>query len=91
MDKVKAYFDRIGLTLPEHIVCDGALLKKIQYAHCTTIPYENLDIIRNIPLSLEEDDLFEKIVINQANRLVRLSAPSREDLMKIQREDVEVV
>ena len=64
MDKVKAYFDRIGLTLPEHIVCDGALLKKIQYAHCTTIPYENLDIIRNIPLSLEEDDLFEKIVVN---------------------------
>ena len=36
-------------------------------------------------------NLFEKIVINQANRLVRLSAPSREDLMKIQREDVEVV
>ena len=64
MDKVKAYFDRIGLEMPEHIVCDGALLKKIQYAHCTTIPYENLDIIRNIPLSLEEDDLFEKIVVN---------------------------
>ena len=36
-------------------------------------------------------NLFEKIVINQANRLVRLAAPSREDLMKIQREDVEVV
>ena len=36
-------------------------------------------------------NLFEKIVINQANRLVRLFAPSREDLMKIQREDVEVV
>ncbi len=36
-------------------------------------------------------NLFEKIVINQANRLVRLSAPSREDLMKIQQEDVEVV
>lgn len=36
-------------------------------------------------------NLFEKIVMNQANRLVRLSAPSREDLMKIQREDVEVV
>ena len=32
MDKVKAYFERIGLEMPEHIVCDGTLLKKIQEA-----------------------------------------------------------
>ena len=52
MEKVKKYFERIGLELPEQIVPDSALLKKLQFAHCTTVPYENLDILRQIPLSL---------------------------------------
>jgi N-hydroxyarylamine O-acetyltransferase len=60
--KVAAYLKRIGLEMPETVVPDFALLKQLQFAHCTTVPYENLDIIRGIPLSLNEDDLFEKIV-----------------------------
>ena len=63
MEKVKAYFKRIGLEMPETIVPDSSLLKKLQFAHCTTVPYENLDIIRGIPLSLDPDDLYEKIVV----------------------------
>ena len=59
---VKKYFDRIGLELPESIVPDSALLKKLHLAHCTAVPYENLDMIRGIPTSLEEDSLFQKIV-----------------------------
>ena len=61
-EKVKKYFERMGLELPEQIVPDSALLRELQFAHCTHIPYENLDIIRGIPLSLDVDDLYKKIV-----------------------------
>ncbi len=63
MEKVEQYLARIGLEMPEKIVPNAELLKKLQYAHCTTVPYENLDILRGVPLSLEIDDLFEKIVV----------------------------
>ena len=63
MEKVKKYCERIGLELPEQIVPDSALLKKLQFAHCTTVPYENLDILRQIPLSLEPEALYEKVVV----------------------------
>ena len=59
---VAAYFERIGLERPGAIVPDSALLRKLQYAHCTTVPYENLDMIRGIPTSLDPDALFDKIV-----------------------------
>ena len=64
MEKVKvaSYFKRIGLEMPETIVPDSALLKQLEFAHCTTVPYENLDIIRGVPLSLDENDLFDKVV-----------------------------
>ena len=59
---VKKYFDRLGLELPETIVPDSELLRKIHLAHCCRVPYENLDMIRSIPTSLEEDALYQKIV-----------------------------
>lgn len=61
---VKAYFDRIGLPMPEKLVPDSALLRALQFAHCTAVPYENLDMMRGIPTSLEPDALFQKIVVN---------------------------
>ena len=61
-EKCKAYFARLGLPFPDVITPDAALLAQIQYAHCTRVPYENLDILRGVPLSLEPDALFEKIV-----------------------------
>lgn len=62
-EKVSAYFKRIGLEMPDEITADGELLAKLHYAHCTTVPYENLDIIRHIPLSLDTDDLYRKVVV----------------------------
>lgn len=60
--KVEKYFKRIGLEMPETIVPDGELLKKLHFAHCTTVPYENLDIIRGIPLRLDDEGLYQKVV-----------------------------
>ena len=60
--KVEKYFKRIGLEMPETIVPNGELLKKLHFAHCTTVPYENLDIIRSIPLRLDDEGLYQKVV-----------------------------
>lgn len=64
MDKtrVSAYFKRIGLEFDENEPRDARLLKKLQYAHVTTVPYENTEIVDGHPLSLETDDLFRKVV-----------------------------
>ncbi len=37
-------------------------LRAMQYAHLLSVPYENLDIVRGVPLSLDTDALYEKIV-----------------------------
>ena len=66
MNKVQLYFNRIGLDLDiNNLTKDYELLKQIQYAHVTHIPYENLDILDGIPLNLENEALFEKIIVNQ--------------------------
>lgn len=67
MNKLQAqrYIERIGL--PSEFVDripDEDLLNALQYAHVTNVPYENLDILDNIPLKLDEDSLYEKIVEN---------------------------
>lgn len=59
---VRKYFARIGLEMPEAIVPNSELLCRLHFAHCTTVPYENLDMMRGIPTSLEEESLFRKIV-----------------------------
>lgn len=59
---VKKYFDRIGLEMPEDLTPDSELLRKLHLAHCTAVPYENLDMIRGVPTSLEADALYRKIV-----------------------------
>ena len=61
-EKCAAYFERLVLSLPDPLIPDSALLHQIQYAHCTRIPYENLDILRGTPLSLDYERLFDKIV-----------------------------
>lgn len=59
---VKAYFDRIGLELPENPQPTSELLKKIHFAHCCAVPYENYDMMRGIPTTLEAEGLLDKIV-----------------------------
>lgn len=62
-EKILRYLDRINLKLdPENLSLDYHLLKILQLAHVTAIPYENLDILRGIPLSVEPDVLYDKII-----------------------------
>lgn len=67
MNKLQAqkYIERLNLptSLVEHTP-DEELLNTLQYAHVTNVPYENLDILENIPLKLDEDSLYKKIVEN---------------------------
>ncbi|WP_274364588.1 arylamine N-acetyltransferase family protein [Paenibacillus thermotolerans] len=62
-ERIRLYLERIGY--------DGSLdggaetLARLQECHLHTVPYENLDILRRIPLSLEIDNLFEKIVVRR--------------------------
>ena len=58
--KVQAYLNRIGYkNTPK---TDFATLCELQNRHLKSIPYENLDIMRDIPLSLELDDIYDKVV-----------------------------
>ena len=66
---VTDYLERIGLERPREIVPDAALLRKLQYAHCTTVPYENLDMIQGVPTSLDPGALFDKIVARRRGGL----------------------
>ncbi len=44
------------------IKIDYETLCKLQIAHLTHIPYENLDVLNKKPLSLEAQDLFDKMI-----------------------------
>jgi len=59
MDTSK-YLERIGFE--GGIGNDYATLCRLQYCHLSTVPYENLDILAGIPLKLDSESLFDKIV-----------------------------
>jgi arylamine N-acetyltransferase len=61
--EVRAYLDRIGYTGP--IDSTAETLTELQECHLHTVPYENLDILHSIPLSLDIQDLFQKIVVRR--------------------------
>ena len=56
-----AYLSRLGLS-PADVAFTSEFLCRLQYAHVTRVPYENLDIIEGRPLSLSHGALFDKIV-----------------------------
>lgn len=62
MEKILNYFERIGLPRDIKIEKTELFLKALQFAHVTSVPYENLDILDEKELSLEWEDLYEKIV-----------------------------
>jgi N-hydroxyarylamine O-acetyltransferase len=64
MDKIKAFFLRIGMDENTLVHMKPDFLGRVQTACVTRIAYENLDILAGIPLRLDEDALFEKIVLN---------------------------
>lgn len=57
---ITAYLDRIGYNGSHEPNAENLAL--IQYAHLLSVPYENLDILMGIPLSLEIDALYDKVV-----------------------------
>lgn len=60
---VAAYIERIAYDGP----CEPTLdtLRRLHRAHLLAVPFENLDIHLGRPILLDEDRLFEKIVLNR--------------------------
>ncbi|MBE6552332.1 MAG: arylamine N-acetyltransferase [Ruminococcaceae bacterium] len=59
------YLERIGISPETPLYTDSKTLRMLQYAHITTVPYENLDIIHKKPLCLDIDYLYDKIVLRR--------------------------
>ncbi|HOO25524.1 MAG TPA: arylamine N-acetyltransferase [Clostridiales bacterium] len=61
MDK-DLYLKRIGFEKEPKL--NYETLKELQYRHLCTVPYENLDILKGIPIRLDAQGMYEKIVLN---------------------------
>lgn len=59
--KTALYLKRIGM--PEQLAPTKDNLFALQRAHLHAVPYENLDILLGIPIALDEDALYQKIVM----------------------------
>jgi len=59
-EQVEKYLERIGLHGPMTLNHDT--LNRIVWAHYTSVPYENLDTMNQIPVLLSEEALYDKIV-----------------------------
>jgi N-hydroxyarylamine O-acetyltransferase len=60
---IKNYLSRIGLD--QDIKNNLAGLTQLQQNHVTQVPFENLDILQAIPLSLDPNELYKKIVVRR--------------------------
>ena len=57
------YLDRIGFSAqPEPTL---TTLAQLQLAHLFTVPFENLDIHRGVPITIDFERIFNKVVTNQ--------------------------
>ncbi|WP_040949291.1 arylamine N-acetyltransferase family protein [Gorillibacterium massiliense] len=61
--EVNHYLKRICYDGPLDV--SAAALARLQECHLFAVPYENLDVWRRVPLSLEIPNLFDKIVLRQ--------------------------
>lgn len=57
------YLERIGMA-PADVSHTYVFLEKLQQNHICSVPYENLDILNEVPIQLSKQALFEKIVTN---------------------------
>lgn len=57
---VKGYLERIGAIQPGKP--DFAGLEHLQRQHLFTVPFENLDILRKVPIQLDENRIYDKVV-----------------------------
>ncbi|MFN7983955.1 MAG: DUF4180 domain-containing protein [Vicinamibacterales bacterium] len=60
---VEQYLERIGLRGP--VRPDLETLNHILFAHATSVPFENLDVLLGRPIELTPDALFRKIVVQR--------------------------
>jgi N-hydroxyarylamine O-acetyltransferase len=60
MFSTKDYLKRIRIG--KVLNADSDFLSALHYSHLRYIPYENFSIINKTPFSLDEDDLFEKMI-----------------------------
>ena len=65
LSQLQQYFNRIGMDGKAPLPLTGETLSRIQSAQLASIPYENLDLLRGIPLKLDPDALFEKLVLRR--------------------------
>ena len=67
MDKVRVeqYFERIGLVMPEKIVPDAQLLKKLTFHNIISIPYENTQFLTKQVTKCDPEALFQRIVVEK--------------------------
>lgn len=63
-EQLECIFIRTGLRYTLDIIPDFETLSAVQCGFQYNIPYENLDIIMKKPLSLDYNDLYEKIITN---------------------------
>ena len=61
-EKLKLYFNRLGLELPGNITPDGTFLKRIFRAHVTHIPYENIDYLNLGKKEITLERIFSQVV-----------------------------
>lgn len=59
---LNAYFERTAYTGGRDVSAET--LKNLHVAYTMTVPFENIDVFYKKPISLELDDLFQKIVVN---------------------------
>ena len=64
-ERVKLYFERIGLEMPKEIVPDSALLQKLTFHNIISIPYENTQFLTKKIIPCDTDSLFQRIVIEK--------------------------
>ncbi|MDR6550046.1 arylamine N-acetyltransferase [Paenibacillus qinlingensis] len=62
-NQIQSYLARIGFQ--GELDGSAKTLADLQERHLYTVPYENLDILAHKPLSLDPQDLYQKIVIQQ--------------------------
>ncbi len=60
---IQAYLDRIGYLGTAEPTAEN--LKKLQRAHLTSVPYENIDILLGRRILLDRESLFKKIVTDR--------------------------
>ena len=64
-ERIKLYFERIRLEMPEEIVPDIALLKKLLFHTIISIPYENTQFLKKEIIPCDTEHLFQRIVVEK--------------------------